>query len=345
MLAYDVFTNDAFSVAEVREAVDNMVYIPQELNRLGIFTPDPISTTTVIITRNSETLALVPITERGSQPTLLERDKRSARSLSTVALRQEDRINSESLQNIAPEGAPFEVALERGMAEVDKRQRKMMRKLELTREYHRLAAINGYVLDADGSVVLDYYTEFGLVRPAAVLIDTALTDGALRKAITQNIKRPMATALTTAGRNLPTRLLALCGDEFYDELITAPEIRETYKIQQAGAELRAELKLYDSFDFAGVTWMNYRGAIGTAAFGVPADECIFVPIGVEDMWVEFRSPGEDMREVNQPGKEFYSYVSPDFRPNMMQWVDVFLYAYPLFACLVPEALLRGKLTP
>lgn len=343
MLAYDVFTDDAFTAIEVQEAVDNIVYIPQTLNSMGIFTPDPIVTTSVAITRRGESLELVPTSERGSQPALPARDKREMRRLDTLRLAQEDRINSHELQNIAPEGMPFEVALDRGLSEVDKRQRKLMRKLELTREYHRLAAIQGYVLDADGSIIMDFYDEFQLVRPAAVEIDPTLIEGDFRKSIHQLVTRPMTRQLAVDGRGGLTRIVALCGDEFYDEIITAKEIRETYLIAQQGRELREGFQIWEFFDYGGVRWMNYRGTNDNTTIKIPDDECIFFPIGVEDMFVEFRAPGEDMNDVNKPGKEFYSYVSPDYRPNMFQWVDVYLFAYPLFACLAPGALLRGIL--
>lgn len=344
MLAYDIFQDDAFTVAELREMVDDLVYVPDELNRLGIFTPDPIATTNVMIARNAETLSLVPLTERGAPRTRLERDSRNVRYLPTFRLAQEDRINAQILQNIAPEGRPFDQALGRALDEVEKRNRKMMRKLELTREYHRMAALQGYVLDADGSVVLDIYDEFGIARPAAVTIDPAtLTDGALRKKIYTDVIRPVTAALNLSGRAAPRGFIALCGNTFFDELITAPEIRDTYKIAMQGAELRDGFVPYSAFDFGGVRWMNYRGTVDGTTVAVPDDECIFVPLGVEDMFAEFRAPGENMNDVNEEGREFYAAVSPDYRPNVFEWVDLFLSAYPLYACLVPEALLRGAL--
>lgn len=343
MLAYDIFQDDAFTVAELREQVDNLVYIPDELNRLGIFTPDSIQTTNVMIARNSETLALVPLTERGAARTRLERDSRNVRYLPTFRLAQEDRINAHELQNIAPEGRPFDQALGRALDEVEKRQRKMMRKLELTREYHRLAAIQGYVLDADGSIVLDVYDEFGIARPAAVVINPALIDGNFRKSLYTNLIRTMTNQLRLSGRNGPRGIIALCGDTFFDALITAPEIRQTYVIAMQGQELRQGFVPFSSFDFGGITWINYPGTVDGTTVAVPTNQCVFVPMGVEDLFVEFRAPGENMYEANEPGQEFYATVSPDFRPNKFEWVDVDLSTYPLYTTLVPEALLRGTL--
>lgn len=343
MLAYDIFLDDAFSVAEMREQVNDLTYIPDELNRMGLFTPDPIRTTNVMISKNTETLALVPITERGTPKTRLERDTRNVRYLPTFRLAQEDRINAGALQNIAREGIPFEVALGSSLALVEERQRKMMRKLELTREYHRLAALSGYVKDADGSVVLDVYDEFGIARPAAVVLDfTPATEGGLRAQIYQQVIRPMTEILQATGRNAPRGILALCGDDFFDGLITNVEIYKTYLNTQQARELREGFVPYDEFNYAGVTWRNYRGN-AEATIGIADNQCIFIPIGVDDMFVEFRAPGEDFTTENEPGREFYSTVSPDYRPNKFEWVDVDLAAYPLYVCLVLEAMLVGQM--
>ena len=43
--------------------------------------------------------------------------------------------------------------------------------LTMTEEYHRLGAIQGLVLDKDGSVLFDLYDEFGVPEPAAIEID------------------------------------------------------------------------------------------------------------------------------------------------------------------------------
>jgi hypothetical protein len=347
MLAYDVFTSDAFSVAEVREAANDIYYIPQALNELNLFTPDPIRTTEVMITKRGESLVLVPTTERGSPRTRSEKDRRNIRKIPTVSLRQEDSIKADELQNIAAEGMPFSDALDNSWDEVDRRQRKLMRKLELTSEYHRLAGIQGYCLDADGSIIMDFYDEFGLARPGNVAIDVTLNEGDLRESVVQNVTRPITRQLSVSGRNAPTQIIALCGDAFFDALVKAEEIRQVYLNSQRLVDSLLEgAAAWDRFRFAGVTWMNFRGTNDGTTIAIPDDECIFVPLGVEDMFVEFRAPGENWDEVNQPGEEFYSYVIPDPRSavsEVLMYVDVWLDKHFLFACLAPDALLHGEL--
>lgn len=347
MLAYDVFSSDAFAVAEVREAVNDLYFIPSPLNDLGIFTPDGIRTEDVLITKSGETLRLVPTTERGSRRIRADRDKRNAIKLSTVSLRQEDRINSGEVQNLAAEGLPFDVALANAWDEVEKRQRKLLRKLELTREYHRLAAVQGFVLDADGSIIYDLYDEFGIAQPANVPIDPTLDEGDLRAYIIEHVTRPINRQLTVSNRNQSTSILALCGDAFFDGLFKSPEIREVYLNSQKLVDSLLEgAEAWDRFRFAGVTWVNFRGTNDGTTIAIPDDECIFIPLGVEGMFTEYRSPGENWDEQNEPGEEFYSYVIPDPRSavsEVMMFVDLIVDAHPLFVCEAPDALLRGEL--
>lgn len=343
MLAYDVFSDNVFQGTEIQEAIGNIVYIPQMLNQMGLFEEEPIQTTTVGVYKNNETLEFIPTTERGSPRSLPGKDARQLIQLSTVNLRQEDRINAIEMQNLVNEIMPFDTALDNADAEVDKRMRKLMRKLEYTREYHRFAALQGILLDADGTVIVNFFEAFGLTQPAAIVFDFPnLTEGKLRTYITANVFRPMMRQLN-ARKSPSTRIGALCGDAFYDKMLEAPEIYKSYQVQQDGADAR-EQKAWKSFMFAGVEWINFQGTDDNSSIAVPTNTCRFFPIGAQDVFKEYRSPGEEWREVNQLGREFYPYVVPDPRaPNYMAFVDLYLDAHPLFACIAPDVLMRGIL--
>lgn len=342
MLAYDVFRNDNWTALEVTEAAGDLVYIPGTLARMNIFDVEPIATLEVGVYKDSETLALVPITERGAPETLPERDISTLTKLPTVALRQRDRINASEVQSLfAIPGLTLERGLERAWNEVEKRQRKLMRKLEITREHHRLAAIQGILLDADGSQVMSFYEKFGYVAPAAVSFNFGtLTAGALREYISVNIIMPMLLALGEARRTPNTRIVALVGDSFFHKLLKNEEYRSTYLGIPQQVELRQD-PTWGTIEAFGVTWMHYRGA-SNGMLAIGTNDALFFPAGAVDVFKEYRSPGEDWAQVNgEDGREFYSVVSPDYRPNMMEWVDVYLRSYPLICCVAPNVLRKG----
>jgi len=343
MLAYDVFSDNAFQATELVEAVGNIVYIPQMLNQMGLFEVEPLSTTTVTIYKSNETLEFVPTTERGAPRSLPNRDRKFLRQLQTINLRQEDRINANEVQNIVNEFLPFDQALSNAEDEVDKRMAKLMRKLEFTREYHRFMALGGIVLDADGSLIVNYFDEFGITKPAAITFDFANLDrGALRTRVTQLVFRPMMRQLN-ARKNPNTRIGALCSDTFWDKMMQNPEIYRSFETQQLGAELR-EQKAWQSINFAGVEWVNFMGTDDNTTIAIPDGKCRFFPINATDVFKEYRSPGEEWTAVNQPGQEFYPYVIPDVRSQVgyMAYVDLMLDAHPLFACIAPDVLMEGQ---
>jgi serine/threonine protein phosphatase PrpC len=344
MIAFDVFSDNAFKGAELKEVVDQIVYIPQTLNALNLFEVEPLATTNVMLYKGTETLEFIPTTERGSPRSLPGKDSKYLTTLHTYNLRQEDRINSHEIQNLVNENVPFDTALANADAEIDKRFRKLVRKLEYTREFHRFAALNGIVLDADGSVLRNFYTEFGIVQPAAITFNlSALSGGQLRTRVTQMVYRPMMRQLN-ASYTPTTRIGALCSDGFYDKLLQNPEFYKTFETQQLGAELR-EQKAWQSVTFAGVEWVNFRGTDDNTTIAVEDGYCRFFPIGATDVFKEYRAPGEDWREVNKLGEEFYPYIVPDPRaPDFMAFVDMYLDAHPLFACIRPDVLMRGVAT-
>ena len=111
-------------------------------------------------------------------------DRREAIPFQSAHLQLEDRIYADEIQNVR--GFGTENALQ-GVEEVrDQRLNKMSRSIDLTLEYHRLGAIQGLVLDADGSVLEDLFDKFGIAEPddIGLELDAAWTEtdgGVIRK--------------------------------------------------------------------------------------------------------------------------------------------------------------------
>jgi len=344
MLAYDVFTSGRFQATEVHEALGNIEYIPGTLAEMGIFEPEPIRTTNVLLVKEEESLQIIDPTERGSQMTFPDRDYKTQVSLPTFGIRQQDRINAGELQNIISPNLAFDVALDNATDEVDRRQRKLIRQLELTREYHKLAALDGYVLKANGDILIDVFDVMEIARPSTLTIAlTTLADGNLREFLMTNIILPMQRIANNSWVNGRTYVAAQMGDAAWGKLMKNPEVRETYLGYAAAADLRND-KTWDQFSFGGITWMHFRGTNDNSTIALGANEIRFFPVGGVDLFKEYRAPGEDMNHINQYGDEFYSIVSPDNRINMMMFVDIYLMSYFINICIKPGVLLKGTAT-
>jgi hypothetical protein len=278
MVALNIFRNDAFSALSLTQAIERQPYNPTGLGDLGIFTDMPIRTDTAMIEERDGQLVVIPFSERGAPATERTTEKRKARYFDVPRLLHGDTLHARELQNIRAFGQ--ETELMQVQEEVARRlsgPMGLMSSMEYTWEYHRLAAIQGLLLDADGSTKYDYFAEFGFSAPTEV--DFALaakTVGSLRP-LCNGLVRTMARA--AKGAFLPsTRVAALAGDSFYDKLVTHPDVVETYKNWNAAAELRGDsMGAFQRFPFAGIDWINYRGSDDTTTIAVGLDQGQVLP--------------------------------------------------------------------
>lgn len=336
MATFDVFTADGFTTMSLTDAINLIDFKPQFLGSLGIFMPRPVRTVTVAVESRGETLALVPTTPRGAPPTPRSFAKRELRNFRTSRLKLSDRIMADELQDIRAFGS--ETELEAVMAEVSRRQQLLIDDIELTTENMRLGAVQGIVTDADSSVIVDYFSEFGIAQPAEIAFDLANTvAGALRPKVEQKVTRPIMRA--GKGLVLPGDIIhGLCGDAFWDELRNHAEIRDAFK-NRPGAEDLLRETAFGQIDFAGVRWSNYRGTDDESTVAVPTDKVKFFP-GSRRVFEVVWSPGESFDMVNQLGQRLISRVIPD--RDRQEWADVEVASYPLYICKRPNVLLRGR---
>ena len=152
MVSMDIFHADAFSAIQLTAAVEKIPYRPALLGSLNLFEPDRIRVEWAVIEKRDGTLALIPTSERGAPPPEQVAIKRDIRSFRTVRLAKADTIRASELQNIRAFGS--ETDLQTVQQEVATRMARLRNDLELTLENHRLGAIQGIVVDADGNTAI-----------------------------------------------------------------------------------------------------------------------------------------------------------------------------------------------
>lgn len=340
MPSLDVFNSDPFTTISLTDAVEMIDYTPGLLGSIpGLFAPVPVRTTDIFIETQSTGPALIQTTERGAPPKAKGGRTRTARSFRTVRLAEQSTIYADEVQNVRPFGRETELMSVQQL--VAERQRDMLADIELTREHHRLGCVQGLVTDADGSTISDWATELSQTIPTEVDLNldaASPASGALRKAVTA-IVRTMTRNLKGLGGNR-VRIMCLCGDAFWDDLIAHTEVRETYLNQAEARELR-ESVAWETFDFGGVTWVNYRGTDDTTTVAVGTDKAKFFPSGAGIFKVA-QAPGESFQFVNTRGRDLYSHIIPDRDRNAHVQVEV--YSYPLYVCTMPQALHRARRT-
>jgi len=319
----NVFRNDAFSAATLTDAFTKTPYVPGRIGKLGLFSARGIRTTTAIVEMKDGQLSLIQTTPRGGPGSNIGGMPRSARSFVVPHLERDSRITADEVQDVRQFGS--EDALEGVQAVIDERQADLRQMHEVTHEYHRVGAIKGVILDADGtSTVHNLFTEFGVSQQVEEL-DLAAN---VRSQVVgyQRLVEAELGATPVSGYR------AFCGDTFFDELIDSPSVVETLKRQDSKV-LREDLR--SGFEFAGVVWENYRGSVGGTAF-FPTDEAYLVPEGTGIFKMYF-APADFMEAVNTIGLPVYSKIAEG---EMNRWAKLHTQSNPLALNLRPRAVVK-----
>jgi hypothetical protein len=339
MAGMDIFKADAFSTAGMLAAVENLDHKPQYLGSLNLFSSEPQRLRTVMIESRDGTLRLIPTSPIGAPLTPQTRDKATVINLNTPRLAKEDALRADEIQGIRAFGTESE--LMQVQSEVGRRLQRLRDDMELTWEHHRLGAVQGILLDADGSPIVNYYTAFGVAQPAEVSFNfSTLTAGQVRAKIESEIVRPMIRAARGAF-TMGSSITALVGDDFWDALIGHAEVRTSYLNYVAAAELRKGTA-FGAFHFAGVDWVNYRGTDDGTTVAIAADEAKFFPVNAPGIFQVAWGPGEFLDVANQPGVPILPKVLPD-PSGRNAYVNIEVYSYPLFVVTRPLVLRRAVL--
>lgn len=344
MITMDIFESDAFSARSLTAAIEKVPTKPGFLGSLNIFTPKPVRSDKIFVEERSRTLELVSLSKRGDPLTGQTRDRRTVRGFVIDRLAEKDTLYAHELAGLRAFGS--ETDLETVQEEVMVRQKKLMDKIEMTMEYHRLHALQGILLDADGSTtVYNYFTEFGGSQPAEIDFDldnATPAKGVLLDLIKNSVKRPMIRAL--GGLAVPgMRIMALCGDTFYDQLVKHNDVLPTYQQFQAMQAYNSQsADVFNTFRFGGIEWVNYRGTDDNSTVAVGATKAHFFPVGVPDLFQVALAPYESLDFVGTLGRPYYAELVRDMDRN--HWVQPEIYSYPLHLCTRPDVLLRGKNT-
>ena len=254
----------------------------------------------------------------------------------------EDTINSSQLQNIRSDdpNALFKTLSEEVARRLTGPTGLTMYR-ELTLEHHRLGAVQGILLDADESVIRNWFTEFGITpTPEYVFNLGANAPGTLRP-IVNTIARTMKRNSRGAFIDNYTEVHALCGDTFFDKFVTHIDVEKTYANWNAAVALR-DGGAFKDFQFGEIIWHNYRGTDDNSTVAIPLNKAVFFPRKAPGVFKVAWAPGEGFADVNELGKQMYVNRELDPRENP-SWVRYELMSYPLHVCTRPEMLATGTM--
>jgi len=329
----DVFTNDAFSMVSLTESINLMPYVPARLGSLGLFRPKPIATLTAVLEYKQNTINIIPSRARGSRENVRGGGTRIAKAVKVPHLPEGSSILADDVQGVRAFGSEDQVE---GVAQlVNTRLEELRQDHEVTAEWHRMGALSGVLLDADGvSVIESFFDLFGITETEFPFDLTVDEDGV----------KLQAQALSRLMRHLMgawpfTGIHAMCGDSFFDDLITSPSAKAAYDRWQDG-QFKRELQGSPGggFTWCGVTWENYDGYFTDSFSFINTDECRFFPTGAPGLFGVAYAPADYIETVNTLGRPFYAKQE---RMKFDKGVELETQSNALHYCTRPQVLIKG----
>ncbi len=324
LLALGVLSFDALNAY-----INNLPRIVTRLGDMGLFQEEGLVGTTIVkIGLENNKLTLVPNVPRGApgQPKGLDRGK--VKLLETTHLPQRSTVMADQLLGVWDPADPDGTNV---AAVVNKLQAVHKRDIDYTIEYHRMGALQGKLLDADGSVILDFYDAFG-VQKVTIGMELNKADTKVRSK-TVSIKRAIEDKL---GGVPYTGIHVLCSAGFFDALIDHPDVEEAYKRWQDGAALRSDLR--KGFVFGDGIFEELPGSTG-GKLAIPDNEAIAFPLGVPDMFLTRFAPADYLETVRGVGLPYYSKTA---KLRMDKGIELESQSNPLNINTRPDAVVRLK---
>lgn len=329
----DVFSSSAFTMSELSAAVNKLPFAAGKLGAMKLFQPRPVSTTKIMLEEKGGKITILPTKARGAPPNIYADGLRKMREFQLPHLPYESTINAASLQDVRQFGS--ESALRTAMEAVLDASEAMRRDIEVTIEKMRTGAMQGKILDADGSTLVDLFTEFGVVQQTASL-ELGSPESTIRTACLA-AKRKVEDELGNLGY---TGMTAICGEDFFDGIIDHADVRKTFSGYQDSEMLRSDPR--GGFPFAGIRFIEYRGKDESGTPFIPDDEAYLFPEGVPGLFIEHYGPADFLDSINTPGMAVYAKVA--FDPQFGRWVKVHLQANPLPIVTQPRAVVKLTMT-
>lgn len=346
----DVFNDDAFSLSSLTAQINAIDHVPGRAGGLAfVGVSSGVETTSISIERQGETLALIATTARGAPAEQERTSRRELLGFEIPHIKLESTIYAHEIQDVrAYVGAPYNAAddqLRGAQTVISRRMNKMTGRHDLTIEHHRLGALKGIIRDADGSVLVDLFEEFGFLNSdgfaAPEEFDFGLADWSANKSLRNECSQVIRAMRRAAKLPIPedSFVWAFAGDNFFDKLLEHPNVKNVYDGTTAAKQRLGDSYVSGVFEFGGIMWENYQGTDDNETVATDPDEARFFFTGVPGLYQESFAPGDFLDTVNTPGLPRYARIA--FEPGLNRWVKLHTQQNPLPLCLRPQTLMKA----
>lgn len=308
------------------DAVERLPVPQGQFGDNSVFSSEGVPTTKVAINESNGKLILVDDTSRDDTPKNVGKDKPRSITLETMHLPLEDTLRADDLQDrfTMGGGSSSDAALDA----INKKMLRLKSSIAVTKEFHRLGAVQGMLRNKEGGKIYDFYEIFGLERRRKEFVATDEK---------QKLRQLLMPILREGEKQLHDQMnikwKCVCSGQFFDWLVDHLSVQKTYEgwaaaREQGGGDVRK------GFVFAGIEWTDYNINIGGTDF-IKSGEAHLYPSGGMGIFNEVHAPANYMSTVNTMGLEYYAMAEP---LPMDKGYKVEVQSNPLPWCAYPGAL-------
>jgi len=327
------FEHDAFNMASLTKAINILPNNYGRLRELDLMPEKGVRTRAVIVEERNGVLTLLPTMPVGSPGTVGSRGKRNVRSFTIPHIPHDNVIMPDEYEGIRAFGS--ETELEVLSKIVNDHLQTMRNKHAITLEHLRVGALKGIILDADGSVIYNLYTEFGIKQKSVSFAlsnpDTNVRGKCLEvsRHIEKNLKGEVMTYVH-----------ALCSSSFFDALIDHPSVKAVFEGHEAAVDkLGGDPR--KGFRFGGIVFEEYAASAtspdGAEMKFIDDDKAHAFPMGTMNTFETLFAPADFLETANTIGLPVYAKQEPR---KFGRGVDLHTQSNPLPICYRPGILVK-----
>lgn len=316
--------NQDYGVRPMSEAINRISVPPTIIEELGIFKKTALTTTYVNVEQKQGVLKLVDAVPRGTPGQAVKDYRGPVKTFNCLHLPKDDVVRADDVQNIRSFGTDNKT--DAVATKVAEKLAMMKSDISYTIEHLRLGALQGKILNADGTELVDIYKEFGLSRQKIALALTG-EDAHVGKALDGVVR----TLNQKRQGEMVRGYAVLCGNEFLESIIYHPSIKDIYLRYQEAKAYR-EGKTAFAFEHQGIKFIHYDHKFGNDS-DIADNQGIILPLGTSTTFREYYAPADMNVAVNTMALEFYA--SREKLPHDKGW-SLHAQANPLPLVLRPE---------
>lgn len=318
-----------FQLGKVADRSEEINIIPNQwgvIQRLGVFTDDPKSQKTVLVPRRIEEDAIMEDRNWDERNQTIAGGQRDVLPLMIPHYPLDDAITPNDVDgqvdwDSVMNGGGNVLSIDK--VRVEKMER-IRRAHALTLEYARAQVIrDGTVYAPNGTVVTNYYDEFGVTREVVPfdLSNVAANPIGKPEDVIAHIQDNIGSS------EVVTNIVALASPSFFNALITNPFVYESYQYfeqSQGPALLNGRLTAdsrgldarFRSFSYGGIDFIEVRGNIGGQPY-VADGEAYAFPMGT-NFFKTYYAPANRFSTINQTAMQSYYFEHLNTKDDIIE---------------------------